>query len=164
MTHAASDQTPVLAHQPALDGLRGVAVALVLLFHLGLSWMPGGYLGVSVFFTLSGFLITSLLVRQQQRTGGIDLPQFYQRRARRLVPAGLLTIGITVVLASTKLVEIGGTFRRDVLSAMFQVLNWTQLFGHKSYADLFVAPSPVAHFWSLGIEEQFYLCGRWRCS
>ena len=74
MTHSASDQTPVLAHQPALDGLRGVAVALVLLFHLGLSWMPGGYLGVSVFFTLSGFLITSLLVRQQQRqaTGAGD--------------------------------------------------------------------------------------------
>ena len=157
MTSSGSDRTSVLAHQPALDGIRSIAVALVLLFHLGLGWITGGYLGVSVFFTLSGFLITSLLVGQHQQRGVVDLPQFYQRRARRLVPAGLLTIAIVCVLAACRLVQIGTTFRRDVVSAMFQVLNWTQLFGHQSYADLFRAPSPVAHFWSLGIEEQFYL-------
>ena len=82
-----------LEYQPALDGLRGLAVLAVVCFHAGAGWAKGGFLGVSAFFTLSGYLITSLLVIEHERTGVIDLPAFYQRRARRLVPAGLLVLG-----------------------------------------------------------------------
>jgi len=146
-----------LAYQPALDGVRGLAVAAVLGFHLEIGWLSGGYLGVSVFFTLSGFLITSLLLGEHGRNGWVDLPGFYQRRARRLVPAGLLTLGLICIAAMTHLLQVKSTFRRDVFASMFQVLNWVQLYGHQSYADLFSKPSPVAHYWSLGIEEQFYV-------
>ncbi|MEY4175676.1 MAG: hypothetical protein RI900_2841, partial [Actinomycetota bacterium] len=144
-------------YQPALDGVRGLAVVAVLLFHLGHPWMSGGYLGVSVFFTLSGFLITSLLLGEHERTGRIDLFAFYQRRARRLIPAGLLVLGLVCLAAITGWIEPRSTFRRDVWASMFQLLNWVKLFGSERYADLFTAPSPVAHYWSLGIEEQFYV-------
>ena len=146
-----------LGYQPALDGVRGLAVAIVLGFHLGIGWMSGGYLGVSVFFTLSGFLITSLMLGEHARTARVDLPAFYQRRARRLIPAGLLVLGLVCVLVAVDLLQARSTFSRDVVASMFQCLNWVQLFGHQSYADLFAAPSPVAHFWSLGVEEQFYV-------
>ncbi len=146
-----------LAYQPALDGLRGVAVAAVLGFHLELGWLSGGYLGVSVFFTLSGFLITSLLLAEHDRDGRVSLPGFYQRRARRLIPAGLLTLALVCALVAFDLLQARSTFRRDVIASMTQVLNWVNLFGGQSYADLFTAPSPVTHFWSLGIEEQFYV-------
>lgn len=149
--------TRTLQYQPALDGVRGLAVAIVLGFHLGISWLSGGYLGVSVFFTLSGFLITSLLLAEHSRSDGVDLPAFYQRRARRLIPAGLLVLGLVCVLVAVDLLQARSTFRRDVIASMFQCLNWVQLFGHESYADLFAAPSPVTHFWSLGVEEQFYV-------
>jgi peptidoglycan/LPS O-acetylase OafA/YrhL len=132
-------------------------VAIVLGFHLGIGWLSGGYLGVSVFFTLSGFLITSLLMGEHRRNAFIDLPGFYQRRARRLIPAGLLVLGLVCVLVAVDLLQARTTFPRDVVASMFQCLNWVQLFGHQSYADLFAAPSPVTHFWSLGVEEQFYL-------
>ncbi len=148
---------PTLGYQPALDGVRALAVAMVLGFHLDIGWLSGGYLGVSVFFTLSGFLITSLLLGEHRRTGMVDLPAFYQRRARRLVPAGLLVLALVCVLVAVDLLQARSTFRRDVLASMFQCLNWVQLFGHQSYADLFTAPSPVTHFWSLGVEEQFYV-------
>ena len=145
-----------LGYQPALDGLRALAVSAVLLFHLGVPWMPGGYLGVSVFFTLSGFLITTLLIRERVVTGGIDTRAFYTRRLRRLMPASLLVIfGVCVLVAFGVIADVA-TLRRDVLGALFQVENWVSLFGRKSYAQLFQSPSPVAHFWSLAIEEQFY--------
>lgn len=152
-----ADALTSFRHQPALDGVRGLAVIAVLGFHLGLGGMSGGYLGVSVFFTLSGYLITSLLLTEHTRTGVVDLPAFYQRRARRLVPAGLLVLGLVVVLALSGVVQPRSTFRVDLLASMFQVLNWVRLFGEQRYADLFVAPSPVDHYWSLGIEEQFYV-------
>ena len=159
MAAVAGHAAPVTTfrHQPALDGVRGLAVAAVLGFHLEIGWLSGGYLGVSVFFTLSGYLITSLLVTEHERAGFIDLPAFYQRRARRLIPAGLLVLGAVAVLALVDVVQTRTTFRRDVVASMFQVLNWTRLFGNQSYADLFAAPSPVDHYWSLGIEEQFYV-------
>jgi peptidoglycan/LPS O-acetylase OafA/YrhL len=153
----ARPEAPSFGYQPALDGVRALAVVAVLLFHLGLGWMPGGYLGVSVFFTLSGFLITRLLLGEHERSGNIDLFAFYQRRARRLIPAGLLVLGLVCVAAITGWVEPRSTFRRDLWASMFQVLNWVKLFGRERYADLFTAPSPVAHYWSLGIEEQFYV-------
>ena len=145
-----------MGYQPALDGLRAVAVSAVLLFHLGVPWMPGGYLGVSVFFTLSGFLITTLLIRERVSTGRIDSRAFYTRRLRRLMPASLACIAGVCVVIAVGLIADTASLRREVLGALLQVENWVSLLGGKSYAQLFESPSPVAHFWSLAIEEQFY--------
>ena len=148
---------PLIADQPSLDGLRGVAVAGVLLFHAGFSWAVGGFLGVSTFFTLSGFLITSLLIRERKATGSIRLGAFWGRRVRRLMPAAFLTLGLIVLygaLAATP--EQVQALRGDVLGALGYVANWHFLFSGQSYAQLFSSPSPVEHFWSLAIEEQFY--------
>jgi peptidoglycan/LPS O-acetylase OafA/YrhL len=147
-----------LGYQPALDGLRGIAVLSVLLYHGEVSWMDGGFLGVSTFFTLSGFLITSLLLAERSRTGRIDLGAFYVRRLRRLLPAALLCLAGIVVFGATvasasQLVDLRG----DVISALAYVANWRLVLSGSSYADLFTAPSPIQHFWSLAIEEQFYL-------
>jgi peptidoglycan/LPS O-acetylase OafA/YrhL len=145
------------SYQPALDGVRGLAVAFVLAFHLGVPWATGGYLGVSVFFTLSGFLITSLLLAEHEQAGRIDIRAFYLRRARRLAPAALVCIGgVTALLATGVLQERTGA-RAEVFSATFEAANWHALLAGQSYADLFLAPSALAHFWSLAIEEQFYV-------
>ncbi|MFN8021164.1 MAG: acyltransferase family protein [Acidimicrobiales bacterium] len=145
------------AYQPALDGVRAVSVLLVLLFHAGLPWMRAGYLGVSVFFTLSGFLITSLLLVEHRRTGTVRVGAFYARRVKRLLPAS------TVCLAGVVIARHLGAFRdvdglrSDVIGAVLQVFNWVQLAGSGSYGDLFrSATSPLEHYWSLSIEEQFY--------
>ena len=158
-------QTPVpgdrqFGYQPALDGLRGVAVTLVLLFHGGFAWMGGGYVGVSVFFTLSGFLITSLLILEHQRTGRVSWSAFVARRAKRLLPASLL--GLVAISLLTWSGEFAGVphLRRDITTAALQVANWNALHGSGSYADLLSRSaglsSPVDHFWSLAVEEQFY--------
>ncbi|MEL7207370.1 MAG: acyltransferase, partial [Actinomycetota bacterium] len=148
---------PSLVYEPGLDGLRGLAVLGVLLFHGGFSWAVGGYLGVSTFFTLSGFLITSLLLREREATGTISLKGFWGRRFRRLMPASLVALaGIVVygllVADQAQLNDLRG----DVLAALAYVANWRFIFQDQSYADLFTSPSPVQHFWSLAIEEQFY--------
>jgi peptidoglycan/LPS O-acetylase OafA/YrhL len=145
-----------LAYNPAIDGIRGLAVGAVLLFHNGFPWARGGYLGVSTFFTLSGFLITSLLVGEHQRSGRIGLTGFWARRMRRLLPASALTLG--ALLASMLIwddlwqKELPG----DVVASVLQVANWHFLIDDRSYGALFAAPSPALHFWSLAIEEQFY--------
>ncbi len=150
-----------IEYQPALDGVRAVAVVLVLLFHLGLPWMRAGYLGVSVFFTLSGFLITSLLLAEHSANGGVDVRQFYARRARRLLPASLLVLG--GVVAARWIGEFRNVprLRPELLGALLQVFNWVQLAGTSSYGQLFKGAaafvSPLEHYWSLAIEEQFYL-------
>jgi peptidoglycan/LPS O-acetylase OafA/YrhL len=144
------------SYRPALDGVRAVAIALVLVFHLGAPWLPGGYLGVSVFFTLSGFLITMLLLAERDRTGRIAIRAFYVRRLRRLLPASLLCLLAIGFLAAGGAVVVRSDLRTGVLAAVFQVANWEHLLGHHSYADLFLAPSPIDHFWSLAVEEQFY--------
>ncbi len=147
-----------LPHFPGLDGLRGVAVIVVLLFHGGFSWAVGGYLGVSTFFTLSGFLITSLVLAERTVTRSVDVPRFWVRRIRRLMPAALAALTLAVLFA-----HFAGTAAQqrnlagDVVSALADVANWHFIFSHQSYADLFSGPSPVLHFWSLAIEEQFYL-------
>ncbi|MFM2076997.1 MAG: hypothetical protein RJA49_887 [Actinomycetota bacterium] len=147
-------------YQPALDGVRGVAVALVLVFHGGFSWLTGGYVGVSVFFTLSGFLITGLLLTEHGTTGRVSLRGFYGRRVRRLMPASLFCLAAIAVLAAFG--RFGGLphLRRDLLAALFQVANWNALAGGRSYADLIARNAgslgPVDHFWSLSVEEQFY--------
>lgn len=147
-----------LAHIPALDGLRGVAVAAVLCFHGELGFAHGGFLGVSTFFTLSGFLITSLLLLEWESTGVISLRRFWTRRTRRLLPAALAALlGIAAYAAYVAAGDDAGRIGSEGLSALFYVANWRFVFGHQSYAALFSAPSPVQHFWSLAIEEQFYL-------
>ncbi|HEX8803693.1 MAG TPA: acyltransferase family protein, partial [Acidimicrobiales bacterium] len=145
-----------LPYSRALDGLRGLAVAVVLLFHADVRFLRGGHLGVTTFFTLSGFLITSLVVAERRKTGHIRLTAFWARRMRRLFPASAVTLaGISLsALVTDQLWE--RSLRGDVLSALFQVANWHFLFDDRSYAELFASPSPVLHFWSLAIEEQFY--------
>lgn len=145
-----------ISYQPALDGLRGVAVVLVVVFHLGVTWMPGGYLGVSVFFTLSGFLITTLLLTELQNTGDIRLGRFYGRRARRLLPASLVCLAGACILIATELTPDRSGLRWYIFGGLFQFANWVPLGLHNSYAELFSALSPTDHFWSLAIEEQFY--------
>jgi peptidoglycan/LPS O-acetylase OafA/YrhL len=149
---------PSLVHQPALDGLRGLAVAGVLLFHGGVPWAQGGFLGVSTFFTLSGFLITTLLLTERQHTGGVDLRRFWSRRFRRLMPAALACLfGVVLFAATVATAEQLQGLRGDALSALFYVANWHFILVDRSYGDLFTDPSPVQHFWSLAIEEQFYV-------
>ena len=147
-----------LTHLPALDGLRGLAVVGVLLFHGGFAAFEGGFLGVSTFFTLSGFLITSLLLREHAATGTIALRAFWARRFRRLLPAALAGLAVVCLygwwFASP---EQLATLRGDVFAALGYVANWRFVLEDKRYADLFSAPSPVQHFWSLAIEEQFYV-------
>ncbi len=154
-------ETNTLRRQPALDGIRAVAVVLVLLFHAGFRWMSGGYLGVSVFFTLSGYLITDLLLDEHDRTGRIAFSRFYTRRIRRLLPASAACLAGIVVLRALGEFRFVGGLRTDLLGAALQVSNWVQLVGSSSYSKLFDSSSafasPVAHFWSLAIEEQFYL-------
>jgi len=147
-----------LTYQPALDGLRAFAVASVIAYHFGAGWMTGGFLGVDAFFVLSGFLITSLLLSEWGRRRHIDLPGFWARRARRLLPALLLVLGAialyAVVLAPTDQLR---SLRADGLASLFYVANWRFVLSGQSYFALFTLPSPMRHLWSLAIEEQFYL-------
>ncbi len=147
-----------MPHLPALDGLRGLAVIGVLLFHSGFDWAKGGYLGVSTFFTLSGFLITNLLVREWDSHGAIRLGGFWTRRFRRLLPAAIVTILATgLVFWRLGTPEQLHNLRLDMIGALGYVANWRFYFAGTSYGSLFAAPSPLQHFWSLAIEEQFYL-------
>ncbi len=150
-------RAPRLTYQPALDGIRGVAVAAVVAFHGGWGWARGGFLGVSVFFTLSGYLITSLVVVERHTTGGLSLRRFWGRRVRRLLPASLACIAGVIVLSATVLTATRARLPGDVLAAVLDVANWHFYARGDSYGDLFAVPSPLAHFWSLAIEEQFYL-------
>lgn len=144
-------------YMPGLDGLRAISVLAVIAYHLNLSWAPGGFLGVGVFFVLSGYLITDQLVARWQRDRSLDLRSFWLRRARRLLPAMLLmTAVVCAYLALTdrsRLSSLGG----DVLSAVTYVNNWWLIFHKVSYFDSFGPPSPFGHYWSLAVEEQFYL-------
>jgi peptidoglycan/LPS O-acetylase OafA/YrhL len=149
-----------LEYQPALDGLRAVAVALVLGFHGGYDVLSGGYLGVSVFFTLSGYLITTLLLVEHMRSGTLAIGRFYSRRMKRLLPASLVCLLGVVIAAGLGAFDYVTTLRRDVVAALFHVANWAKLTGDASYAELTNATlgrvGPLEHYWSLAIEEQFY--------
>ncbi len=158
-------ESGALGYRPALDGLRALAVVAVLLFHSGFSWARGGYLGVSAFFTLSGFLITTLLLEERRRTGTISLTRFWARRFRRLLPAALVAIALGALWVATSAPhDVAADFRVDGLAALFDVANWRFVFADRGYLDTFtlatgttLPQSPVLHFWSLAIEEQFYL-------
>lgn len=152
------DRRRLIPYQPALDGLRGLAVVGVLLYHGGVWRAPGGFLGVSTFFTLSGFLITSLLILERERDGSVRFRRFWARRFRRLMPAAWLGLVLAAAYGAWLADHYQATrLRGDGLAALFYVANWRFVAAGRSYAALFSQPSPVAHYWSLGIEEQFYL-------
>ncbi|HUS82766.1 MAG TPA: acyltransferase family protein [Dehalococcoidia bacterium] len=146
-----------LSYQPALDGMRALAVMAVLAYHAGLPWARGGFLGVDAFFVLSGYLITSLLLTEWRSRGSIDLLAFWARRARRLLPAlFLMLLGVAFyALFLAGPLELG-KIRGDALATIAYVANWRPIFAGQSYFDQFVTPSPLRHTWSLGIEEQYY--------
>jgi peptidoglycan/LPS O-acetylase OafA/YrhL len=142
---------------PALDGIRAVAVALVLADHGGIPGLSGGFLGVDVFFVLSGFLITSLLLDELGRNGRIALRDFWIRRARRLLPA--LIVMVLAVVAARDLFppEAIAALRDDAVAAFFWMSNWAFVAQETDYFSHGAPPSPLQHTWSLGVEEQYYL-------
>lgn len=147
-----------IPHQPALDGLRGYLLLFMLCFHAELPFAVGGFLPISSFFTLSGFLITSLFLAERETTGRIDLRTFWVRRMRRLMPAALLTLALMPVFGAVFATpdQLDG-LSRQIVAALFYVANWQLLLSGADYTNLFTAPSPIHHFWSLAIEEQFYV-------
>ena len=141
-----------------LDGLRAVAVIVVMLFHAEVPFFGGGFLGVSLFFTLSGFLITTLLLAEHEQTGDVSFRRFYGRRARRLLPAAYACLLLVAAWSVWWTASQQRALRGDLIAAVANVANWRFAFSSSSYQDLFLSePSPVAHFWSLAIEEQIYL-------
>ncbi len=161
--HVAADlgedraSTALGRHYEGLDGLRAVAVILILLYHGEVSWARGGFLGVTLFFTLSGFLITGVLLRNPV-VGGAGLRSFWSRRARRLMPAAFIALAGVVLFGATVAVRPqADALPGDVFAAATWTANWHFILSGTSYLDLFSAPSPAQHFWSLAIEEQAYL-------
>ena len=148
-------------YMPGLDGLRALAVLAVIAYHLGVGWAPGGLLGVGVFFTLSGYLITDLLLGRYDNTGQLQLADFWLRRARRLLPA--LFVMLAVVAAWVTLLDRGqlAPVRGAVMSSAAYVSNWWLIAQHSSYFARFAPPMPLGHLWSLAVEEQFYLIWPW---
>jgi peptidoglycan/LPS O-acetylase OafA/YrhL len=141
-----------------IEGMRGVAVLLVVAFHAGLSICRGGFVGVDVFFVLSGYLITGLLVKEVVTTGRIDMPRFYARRARRLLPASTLMLGVTVCVALFVFSPLEQ--ERLARAAVATAAYMSNIFFLRRSTDYFapdVHSNPLLHTWSLGVEEQFYL-------
>ncbi|OUZ11049.1 hypothetical protein BHE97_06360 [Aeromicrobium sp. PE09-221] len=143
-------------HLAALDGLRAIAVVLVLAYHADPDRFPGGFVGVDVFFVLSGFLITALILREAQSRGRLALRRFWLRRIRRLAPALLVMVAVTSAITLAVGNDTGAGLRSQVLGALTWTSNWIQIHEGWSYADASVPPL-LNHLWSLGIEEQFYL-------
>ncbi|MGH3182881.1 MAG: acyltransferase family protein, partial [Streptosporangiaceae bacterium] len=133
-------------------------MAAVIVYHFNFGWAAGGYLGVDLFFVLSGFLITGLLIEERMATGGISLPRFWARRARRLFPALLVVLGAIVLYAVAGGPNIDpNALRGDVLGTLFYVANWHFIADHPNDFQADGTASPLLHTWSLAIEEQFYL-------
>ncbi len=142
---------------PGVDALRALAVLAVFLYHAGVGWMPGGFLGVDVFFVISGYLITSLLLREFRRDGHLRLGRFWLRRARRLLPAVGVLIALTMVAAAIVEPDRIDQLRGDAVASLLYFANWHFIYGHESYFESFQRPSLFRHLWSLSVEEQFYL-------
>jgi peptidoglycan/LPS O-acetylase OafA/YrhL len=155
---------PIQAEQryvAGLDGIRALAVLCVIAYHVNVPWARGGLLGVGVFFTLSGYLITDLLLDRWHRRGDLGLRNFWLRRARRLLPALFLMLAaVSLWVAFFETSQLGGV-RRQVIAAVFYFNNWSTIAQHGSYFARFAAPLPLDHLWSLAIEEQFYLVWPW---
>jgi peptidoglycan/LPS O-acetylase OafA/YrhL len=148
---------PRLGYIPALDGLRAVAVIAVLLYHGGQAWIPGGFLGVDVFFVISGYLITCLLLADFQQHGRAGLKRFWYRRARRLLPALFTMLFVVSLYALLFLPDVISQLRGEVIAALLYVENWFLIFRHLSYFQSAGRPPLLQHVWSLAVEEQFYL-------
>jgi peptidoglycan/LPS O-acetylase OafA/YrhL len=146
-----------LSYSPGLDGLRAIAVMAVLLYHADLTWIPGGFLGVEVFFVISGYLITALLLAEWHQKGRISLKDFWLRRARRLLPALYVLLVVTLTFAVVFLPGEVAELRADVIAAVGYVTNWFLILGQQSYFESVGRPSLLQHLWSLAVEEQFYL-------
>src|ERR1700689_992803 len=146
---------------PGLAGLRALAVTAVIAYHLGYGWAQGGLLGVGVFFTLSGYLITDILVGQFAASGRIKLGGFWMRRARRLLPALFVMLAVVTVWVNAFNRAFVPGYRGDVVASGLYVNNWWYIFQHDSYYSRFAPPAPLDHLWSLAVEEQFYLVWPW---
>ena len=142
---------------PGLDGIRGLAVACVVLYHAGAAWLPAGFLGVDVFFVVSGFLITALLAAEAERSDGVSLRGFWTRRAKRLLPALAVVLAATTIFAAVLLRDSLIDHLRELLSAAVYLTNWDLIVREVSYFDSFERPSQLRHLWSLAVEEQFYV-------
>src|SRR3954451_14568507 len=150
--------TAPFTHQPALDGIRALAVIAVMLFHAGNTYATAGFIGVDVFLVLSGFLITTLLLRELASTGGVAFGAFWMRRARRLLPALILVlVAVALFGAFVATDDEALGLRGDLLGSLFYVQNWRFVISGASYFTQFGSPSPLRHMWSLAIEEQWYL-------
>jgi peptidoglycan/LPS O-acetylase OafA/YrhL len=145
------------SYRPQIDGIRALAVASVVAFHLGADWLPGGFIGVDIFFVLSGYLISGLLIVEVERRGRVSLSRFYARRARRLLPAAWVVIAFAVVVgrATSQPLEYEN-LRRHAASAAMYFANWDWASVEHGYFATDREPSPLIHFWSLAVEEQFY--------
>lgn len=142
---------------PAIDGLRAVAVVAVMLYHLGYSWIPGGFLGVDLFFVISGYVITRLLLDSIARSGGLDLRAFYKARIRRLFPPLVFMILVTSIYIGIWAPETMRRFMSDSPFALLGGMNWWLVFRHTDYFESIARPALLQHTWSLGVEAQFYL-------
>ena len=146
-----------MGYLPGLDGVRALAVIGVLLYHADLSWIPGGFLGVDVFFVLSGFLITSLILEEFDRSGRVDFRKFYLGRARRLLPALILVLVVVSLAAALVYQDAARQLASDVVASIFYVNNWWYIAADQSYFEFIGRPPLLKHLWSLAVEEQFYL-------
>ena len=149
--------SPRLGYRPALDGLRALAVIAVFAYHAEVGWARAGFLGVDVFFVLSGYLITALLLAERRRDGRIDLRRFWMRRARRLLPAVLVLLAAVAVAVPVLAPDQASRIRADLLAALGYVSNWWLIVGEQSYFEAAGRPPLLQHLWSLAVEEQFYL-------
>lgn len=155
--HYAPQEEKKRRYMPGLDELRALAVLAVIAYHLNPAWLPGGFLGVSLFFTLSGYLVTDLIVQEWETNGRFDLKRFWIRRARRLLPAMLGVLVVIVILSLVFDPVRKHALQGDVLAALIYMNNWWFILRDVSYFESFGPASPLGHFWSLAIEEQFYL-------
>jgi peptidoglycan/LPS O-acetylase OafA/YrhL len=149
--------TAAMPYISGLDGLRALCVIAVVVYHAGLDWLPGGFLGVEAFFVISGFLATSLLLREWRGSGGIALPTFWWRRARRLLPASTVVILAVLVWCLVALPGEVARLRGDALAALGLSTNWYLVFHNESYFDSLDRPSLLKHYWSLAVEWHFYI-------
>lgn len=167
-TPATDGRTPdaprrAMGYQPALDGLRAVSVLAVIVYHAhslgapGLDWARGGFFGVEVFFVVSGYLITTLLLEEHHRTGRVDIRQFWLRRARRLLPAVFTMLAVVAVAAALFRADTLARLRDDLPWAVFYVSNWAQIVASGGYFAALETPPLLRHLWSLAVEEQWYL-------
>ena len=154
----APDRSSLLSYDPSLDGVRALAVTSVALYHAGVGFAGGGFLGVDIFFVLSGYLISTLLVREFAVSGSVSLGSFWCRRVTRLLPALLVMVAVVLTVAVVAgNGSISETTRSDAIGTLLYSQNWAEILRGESYFELFELPSPFIHTWSLAIEEQWYL-------